>query len=663
MSTTWEEFEKSLREEYDDTNYVIERLDHEINVLLQRKQAFMAKDVYPLIYQMDEILDNLDPLKFGGDYFFKYQWYKNLDLESWGIYKYLNVGNKEGFDENTLFVENLDGIKEGSELLIENDDGEKVPRTVTKVQYDEYYEGYLVYLDQDETTWERKWMPDRLYPKCTDPIDEKACVAYNPCSDEFYKPPEWDEDLPEYVESDTVPLKVLYGVGPYTWSFIEGENDGWSLENTTTTDGYNTLYSDNTCDFPAILNVTDACGNTTDEYMVINTSSSEISLNAPSVIYQGDDYIVTIDGGYPPFEWEIREQAAISSCTDEKCVTLQNTTTSGNSNLIITNTNACGSIIIRVKDKCGLITQCETEVYDTFEYKKIYGTDYSSYYKDWRFSTHLYPEEGYSKPFLIPIRCVISGHFCIKWLEQPKLREISDKLYSTYYNSYYNNHTSKWTAFPECGSLENETNEQFEKQDITSSHESAIASYTDVGLPHDFSSGAYIDNSNYSVEEITFNFVSSSTAGYVPDDGSLCGWDEDQLPWNAPTECYVQSYCYDYTYGYTTMFQNKKYINNQYERQVASALSCLRLYSWSNEKMIYNIGYYPFYINCSYNLYNLPYEKWTGIAYSYRRFGESIAPHSIMEMSLNKKICNTSNYIWEVENFGDEPEKIYIQTF
>ena len=663
MAINWEEFESDIREEYNGTTFVIERLDHEINVLLERRQAIMAKDVNPLVIQMDEILNSLDPHDFGGEYLYKSEWYKNLDLESWGIYKYTDNGNKEGINDNTILVDDLDGIEKGSELLIEIETGEKVQRTVSKVEYSDYYEGYLIYLDEDESTWDRKYMPDALYPRCIDPIDERACVAYNPCSDEFYKLPEWDDDLPEYVESDTIPLEVKYGVAPYTWTLIAGELDGWSLESEITNDRFNTLYSNNTCDLPAIVQVTDYCGNKTEEYMVINISQTEISLSAPSVIYQGDDYIVTINGGSPPFEWDIKEQASISSCSNNKCITLSSISTSGYTNVINTTNNACGSIIIRVKDKCGLISQCETEIYNTFIYKHIYSASYSFYYKDWRWSTHKYDDNKW--PYIIPVRCIYSGHFSIKWLKQPKLQEISDLLYSTYYSPVKDNIGSKWAVFPQCGQLPNEINEELEKQDVTLNHEYAQASTTQVGYKPDFWQTAgtrckYVDNSNYRLCYEQHSFGAGSGCCYYVGDNGPCGWSETIYPWERSFEC-SRSFCYEYYY-YGRFLDPASENKIGYAYPVKSALSSLWIYGYKETP--HSVGKYPVYSYCANILLNDANEEWSGTPHHDHRSMTQGTVYAGDEVNrLEKKICKTSNYIWESENFGDEPELLYIKTF
>jgi hypothetical protein len=670
MTISWEEFENNIKEEYDGTNFVIKQLDHEINVLLQRRQAIMAKDVNPLVVQMDEILNSLNPSEFGGEYLYKSEWYKNLDLESWGIYKYVDTGNKEGVTDDIILVDSLNNIEKGSELLIEIDTGEKVQRTVSKVEYSDYYEGYLIYLDEDDATWDRKYMPDALYPKCIDPIDERACVAYNPCSDDFYKLPEWDDDLPEYVESDTIPLEVKYGVAPYTWTLIEGELDGWSLENESTNDNYNTLYSNNTCDLPAIVQVTDYCGNKTEEYVVINTSSQEISLSAPSVIYQGDDYIISVIGGTAPFEWEIKEQASISSCTDNKCVTLQNTTTSGSNNLIITDNSVCGSIIIRVKDKCGLISQCETEVYNTFEYKTIYNAGISYY--GGTICTHCFynEEAGKNFPYLIPIRCIFSNNFSLKWLKQPKLSEISNKLYETYYDSYKKDVSNKWLAFPECGSLENEQTEQFLDEDIVINKEFMEESYKKVGLKEDYkviySSSTtdmykWVNNSNYRIIQLQDEPGGVSSYGKIPTDGSPCAWHEYIYIWEIPYYCY-KYFCEDSTYGYYSNLDVPQ-STTTFRREAASALSWVYLRSWADHEMVISVGYYPLYAYCGRQIFNTAWVEWANGNRKYPYAQTTVSIIDFDKVTIDKKMCKTSNYIWEVEEFGEEPTLEYIQTF
>lgn len=671
MSITSDDFKKEIKEEYNNTTFVVEQLDHELNVLLERRQAFMSKDVNPLVVRMDNILSALNPSSFNGDYLYKDDWYKNLDLESWGMYKYVTTVSQEGLDDDNMLVESLGSsneIKAGAELLIETDTGEKIPRTVESVEWSDYYEKYKVTLVERETTWDRKWMPDALYSKCTDPGDEQACIAYNPCSDSFYKVPIWDDDLPETVESDIIPLKVIYGVGPYTWTIISGEDDGWSLENNTTDDGYNTLYSNYTCDIPVILNVTDFCGNTTDEYTVTNTSSQEISLSAPSLIYQGDSYIVTVSNGSPPYEWDIKEQSSISSCSNNKCVSLQNTSTSGVSNIILTENDVCGSIIIRVKDKCGLTAQCETEIYNTFTYKKIYGVygdkDHHPPY-DWKWTgTHTFTKDSDIYPYLIPMRCVYSGHFSLKWLDQPKLQEISDILYNNYYDPYYDNFNNKFISFPQCGKLEGEENESFEKHDIVTNYEHATLSDLKVGYKEDFTVGVfnYKNIDNYQIMEDELKAGGSSSFGNLPDDHSECGWSYTSQPWEYPFSCF-RNFCYDNIYfGYNVKWGNKQ---NDYEqnRPIKSALNSLRLYGWANKYMTSCIGYFPFYTTCGKYPTNDQYHIWTGYPYSYSHSQANITTTVMEQFILTKKICSSSNYIWEAENFGDEPELIYIQTF
>ena len=662
MSINWDDFKKEIKEEKKSKDFTIKQLDHEINVLLEQRQAIMAKDVNPLVVEMDDILDSLTPGSFGGEYLYKSNWYKNLDLESWGIYKYLDVGSKEGLDENTILVDSLNGISAGSELLIEIDTGDKVPRTVESTEYSDYYEKYLVHLKTDDTTWDRKYMPDALYPKCIDNIDEKACIATNPCTDDFYKLPQWDEDLPATVESDTIPLKVLYGVGPYTWTIISGEDDGWSLKDESTNDGYNTLYSENTCNIPAIINVTDYCGNTTDEYTVTNTLSKEISLSAPSVINQGDSYIVTVIGGSAPFQWDIKEQSSIDICPDSKCVSLQYTSTSGSSNIILTENSACGSIIIRVKDKCGLIAQCETEIYDTFEYKKIYYTNYDTYYGKW-LSSHYYPDITPSKPYLIPVRCIYSGNFSIKWLEQPKLEEVSNLLYSTYYdpNPYRGNPGVKWTTFSECGSIPNEVGEKFEKEDIVIDH-SIPGSRIDVGYYPDYTTAnyhyVYTNNNNYKVGEYRLAGGGSGCCYGLSSDGP-CAWSETILPYEVPFEC-VYYTIFNY---YSTNFLEQT--GTVYSRAITSALASVLTDIYNNGEMTKALGYFPYYSYGSHLYFNQATDDWLGTnkgSDTKLRTAFGAAP-KLNGFLLEKKMCKTSNYIWKAENFGDEPELIHIQTF
>jgi len=476
MTISWEEFENNIKEDFDGTSFVIKRLDHEINVLLQRRQAIMAKDVNPLVVQMDEILSSLNPSEFGGDYLYKSEWYKNLDLESWGIYKYVNTGNKEGVNDDILLVDTPNGIESGSELLIEIDTGEKVQRTVNKIEYSDYYEGYLIYLDEEEATWDRKYMPDVLYPKCIDPIDEKACVAYNPCTDDFYKLPEWDDDLPEYVESNTIPLEVKYGVAPYTWTLIAGELDGWSLENEITNDNYNTLYSNNTCNLPAIVQVTDYCGNKTEEYMVINVySQTEYNLSGPDNVIPGEDIYLFVNGGSPPYTWRIEEQPNNINCSNGRCENLLTLETSGTMNIVITSLYSCGYINVSVTDKCGA-KEIISISFNNVQWKRIYYFivgDYSVHYSD---SSHLeyddrfnswpckpYTPCGY-RPVLIEIRSVLNDHFTPEFLKSPLIYEVSEKLWNHATNMIPKEYGQKVYPFPEWGYIKGEQTEPWSKQ-------------------------------------------------------------------------------------------------------------------------------------------------------------------------------------------------------
>lgn len=469
MAITWDEFKEEIKEEYNNTTFVVEQLDHELNVLLERRQAFMSKDVNPLVVRMDNILNALNPSSFGGDYFYKDDWYKNLDLESWGMYKYVSTNTQEGLDDNTLLVESLginNEIKAGAELLVETDSGEKIPRTVESVEYSDYYEKYIVSLVERTTTWDRKWMPDALYSKCTDPGDEQACVAYNPCSDVFYKVPIWDDDLPESVESNIIPLKVIYGVGPYTWTIISGESDGWSLESETTDDGYNTLYSENTCSVPVIINVTDYCGNTTDEYTVINrlSETENFYLDAPTEIIRGETAIINTNNGTAPFKWVIDEMSYNENCDNNMCEYLPDIDDS--INILYTNVKSCGYINIKVTDKCGKIAIASIKFLDSYTTKRVYWV--GNYKPDQ--GSHLEYPDNYNcsgwnyRQVLIEIRSILNYHFSPSFLKNPLKEEISKKLWETYNIVPQNGALGKTLTFPEYGYLDGEEGEPSVKE-------------------------------------------------------------------------------------------------------------------------------------------------------------------------------------------------------
>ena len=354
MALTNEEIVEFATNERDDIDFVIQELDHEINTLLEQRQAIMTKYVNPYVLQMDGVLNDLDVANYEGDFLYKHNWYKNLDLESWGIFRELETGDLETRNTNAIHVDNLDGIEVGSSLLIQLSNNTYANRVVSEIEYDVDHRRYVVIFTVDSGIWERKFQPDWEYPKCIDPYTPESCSALDPCTDPYYEPPYFDINNPDLIDtvrgSDRTLISVKEGYPPYQWSFFrDGEPEvlatyivedalpwdidnwisyssaittssvGWEFEQVVTEDGENYVLTENACS-PITVRVDDFCNNFDEHYLDYTDDTFEI--DAPTYLNRSSYIVLEIKNGGGPFYWDISEQSNVEQCSDGKCCEL-----------------------------------------------------------------------------------------------------------------------------------------------------------------------------------------------------------------------------------------------------------------------------------------------------------------------------------------------------